>query len=105
MACEPWQKRNTSCSMLPQEHNRPRPLKFVTALAILALSPSRLRNQTVLRKHPKNPPIIPRKSLKGKVIKRHASLLVVVRTSDDSAYSDSKSIGFSIVKARETILI
>jgi hypothetical protein len=64
-ACKLGQKRNTSCSMLPQVRSRPRPLKFVTAPAILALFPSRLRNQTILRKHPKTPPIIPRKSPEG----------------------------------------
>src|ERR1700731_1623087 len=79
LACKPGQKRNTSCSMLPQEHNRPRPPKFVIAPAILASFPSRLRNQTFLRRLPKNPLIIPRKSPEGeRAITRHTSLLVVV---------------------------
>src|SRR4030088_2768419 len=68
MVCKLEQKRNTSCSMVPQVHNRPRPLKFVTALAILASFPSRLRNQTIPRKHPKNLPIIPPKNHEGEKV-------------------------------------
>ena len=47
--------------------SRPRALKFVTALAILAPFPLSRRSRIILRKQPKNLPIIRRNSPKGNI--------------------------------------